>query len=185
MTCHLYRTATVVAGLATLTALSGCDGLIIYEPVTPQRYGKGDFDYAARSGEMRTEVIGNPFGNVPDFGALVAEHMYKANRGPAVKFVLAPGGGASAPYRVVMAFNPAPRVSAADICSQGSWIQTAPGTEPVTVLSAFCSGDLVVSEAGGRIGSVTGPRDPKFHSLVQAVTSALIPIDDRKGIGKG
>lgn len=170
--------------LAAIVPLAGCDGVIIYQPMSAQRYSKGDFDYAARSGEMKTEVVGDPFGNATGIAAAVTEHMYRANHGPSVKFVLQPEGRGSAPFHVVMVFNPPPRVTGAEACSQVGRIETARGTDPVYLLAAFCSGDVVMSEASGKVGGVTGPDDPKFRALVRAVTTALIPADDRKNVGK-
>jgi hypothetical protein len=169
-----------VAIVGAFALLVGCDGVFVDQALYPQRYSNGDFEYAARNGEMRTEVVGDPFGNTPGIATTVAEHMYRANRGPIVKFVLAPEGGGSAPFHVVMVFNPPPRVSGADACAQANGIETARGTEPIRLLAAFCSGDVVMSEAGGRVGGAAGPADPKFRSLIRQVTLALIPPADRR-----
>jgi hypothetical protein len=170
--------------LAAFALLLGCDGVTVYEPLSAQRYSRGDFEYAARSGEMQTEVVGDPFGNAPGLAAAVAEYMYRANHGPAVKFALEPAGRGSAPFHVVMVFNPPLRATGADACAHVGGLETARGSDPVNLLAAFCSGDVVMSEASGRIGGVAGPDDPKFRSLVRAVTTALIPVDDRKNVGK-
>jgi hypothetical protein len=170
---------------AALALLGGCDGVVVYEPVGKQRYFNSDFEYAARSGELKTEVAGNPFGSAPNFAPLVAEYMQNANRSIPVRFVLEPQGRGSAPYHVVMAFNPPRGATAHDACSQAGSLPTAPGTASVYLFSVFCSGDVALSEAGGSVSGLSGPDDPKLRALVRDVTYALIPPYDQNDVGAG
>lgn len=174
----------LAAAVAATLAVAGCDSVTVYEPLYSQRYSDGMFDYAARNGEMKTEVIGNPFGDSPDFSQTVAGYMDGATRGAPVKFSLQPQGRGSAPFHVVVAFNPPASATSDDACAQ----RIPPSTlrnGTVQVLAAFCSGDVVMSEAGGRAGGIAGSNDPKFRSLVRQVAYALIPPYDRRNIGDG
>lgn len=179
----LRAAAALPQAVAALALLAACDGVIVTQPVGPQRYSNGDFEYAARNGAMKTEVVGNPFGAAPNFAPLVIEYMQNANRSVPVKFVLAPEGGGSAPFHVVMAFNPPQGSVARDACSQAGSLPTATRTTAVYLFSVFCSGDVPMSEASGTVADLTGPDDPKLRSLVRQVTYALIPGYDQKGVG--
>jgi hypothetical protein len=169
--------------LAALALLAGCDGVVVTQPVGVQRYSDGDFEYAARTGEMKTEIAGNPFGNAPNFAPLVVGHMQNANRGIPVRFVLEPQGRGSAPYHVVMAFNASGNALGRDACSLAGALSTAPGTGVVHLFAVFCVGDVALAEASGSAADLNGPDDPKLRSLVRQVTYALIPSYDFKGVG--
>jgi hypothetical protein len=183
-----HRTRWTAAALApavtALALLAGCDGVVVTEPVGVQRYSNGDFEYAARNGVMKTEIVGNPFGGAaPNFAPRVIEYMQNANRGIPVKFALEPEGRGSAPYHVVMAFNPSRGSLARDACSQAGSLPTSPGTGSVFLFSVFCAGDVALSEASGSVANLSGPDDPRLRSLVRQVTYALIPGYDHKGVG--
>jgi hypothetical protein len=179
-----WTAAALAPAITALGLLAACDGVVVTEPVGAQRYSNGDFEYAARNGEMKTEVAGNPFGGTaPNFAPLVTEYMQNANRSIPVRFVLEPQGKGSAPYHVVMAFNPPRGYLARDACSQAGSLPTAPGTGSVYLFSVFCSGDVALSEASGSVANLSGPDDPKLRSLVRQVTYALIPGYDHKGVG--
>jgi hypothetical protein len=173
----------LAASLAVLTTLAACDSVVVYEPLYSQRYSDGMFDYAGRNGEMNLDVIGNPFGS-SNFVQIVADDMYGATRGAPVKFTPQPQGPGSAPFHVVMAFNPPPGATSDEACARR--VSPTTGTNGVVlVLAAFCSGDVVMTEATGRAGNIAGPDDPRFRSLVRQVALALIPPYDRRNIGVG
>ena len=170
----------------TLLMLGGCFGfgVIIHEPVGGQNIADGDFDYAARNGEVRTAVFGNPFGApTGGFTATVTRNMRGANPGKPVAFTPRPTGGGSGAYHVVMLFNPDRAATANDACANASNVPTAPGHDPVNLFSAFCIGDTPLSSAGGLANGVSSPEDQNFRELVQQVTQALFPIYDHFDIG--
>jgi hypothetical protein len=169
--------------VASHLGLIACDDVTVHEPVGPQRYTDSDFQYAARNGEIKTEVVGNPFGDDAGFAAAVVEHMQNAQRGPPARFVLAPERGGSEPYRVVMAFNPPRNATADQACARAAGLATTRGSQSIYLLAVFCSGETALSQASGTVGAVSDARDRKFRSLVRQVTRALIPAYDFKGPG--
>jgi len=175
----------LAAALIGLALLGGCDGVIVYEPIYAQMYSNGSFEYAARNGVIKTEVVGDPFGGSPNFAERVADYLYGATRSVPVKFALQPDGRGSAPYHVVMVFNAPAGATSDQACAQRVTPTAGRTSDTIQVLAAFCSGDLAVSEAGGRAGGITGPDDPKFRSLVRQVAYSLIPPYDRRDVGAG
>jgi hypothetical protein len=173
----------MAAALIVIGLVSGCEGVMVYEPMYTQLYSNGSFDYAARNGVMKTEIVGDPFGGAPNFAEKVTDYLYGATRSVPVKFALQPQGTGSAPYHVVMIFNAPAGATSDQACAQR--VAPAAGRSPdaIHVLAAFCSGDLAMSEAGGRAAGVTGPDDPKFRSLVRQVAYGLIPPYDRRDVG--
>lgn len=177
------RVSLAAMALAGQLGLAGCDDVTVHEPVGAQRISNSDFPHAARNGEIKTEVVGNPFGGSQGFAAAVVEHMQNAHRGPPVRFALTPERGGSTPYRVVMAFN-LPRATTADeACAATDRLRSeAPGPK-ITLLAVFCDGTGALSQASGTVAGATAASDRKFRSLVRQVTYALIPPFDFKGPG--
>jgi hypothetical protein len=177
------RVSLAAMALAGQLGLAGCDDVTVHEPVGAQRISNSDFPYAARNGEIVTEVVGNPFGSSQGFAAAVVEHMQNAHRGPPARFVLTPERGGSAPYRVVMAFN-LPRATTADeTCAATDHLRTEPPGSKITLLAVFFNGTTALSQASGTVSGTTAADDRKFRSLVRQVTYALIPPFDFKGPG--
>ena len=177
------RVSLPIMALASQLGLVACDEVVVTEPVGPQRYTDGDFQLAARNGEVKTEVFGNPFGDNAGFAAVVVEHMLNAHRGPPARFALDPTGSGSAPYRVVMVFNPPSEATADQACARAASLAAVRGGLSTNLLAVFCNGDTALSQAMGRVRGATGPQDRKFRSLVRQVAYSLIPARDFKGPG--
>lgn len=178
-----FRPVLSVAGLALW--LGGCAGMVVvHQPMHTQRYLDGDFEYAARSGEMRTSVHGNPFAIAPQsFNAAVTGTMRGANTGPDVVFTPTPEGEGSGAFHVVLMFDPPVGTFGDDLCADAGAIHPVAGNGGVRLLSAFCVGDQLLSTVGGSVSGVDGPRHPKFRELVRQVTMHLFPAYDHWDIG--
>lgn len=177
------RASAAAAAAAGALGVGACDDVVVNAPVGPQRYADGDLQYASRNGEIETVVAGNPFGASGDtgFAAAVVGHMAGANRGPPVRFVLAPERGGSAPYRIVMAFNPDPNLTADQACARAASLPTGRSGLAITLFAVFCNGETALAEATGRVRGASGAEDRRFRSLVRQVTYALIPPYDFRG----
>ncbi len=174
----MRRSLMAVLALGVV-ALAGCTSeVMVYEPGYPQRYSTGEFFYAARGGEMRVDVRGDPFGMAPErFADRVLTDMAGATRGPNVNFTTSPSGTGSAPYRVVMLFSAGPAAFGDDACAETAG-PVAPYGDRLTLLSVFCNGDVALAESEGWAYDVAGPDDVRFRKLVRAVSLALIPTHD-------
>ncbi len=172
-----------VLGVVVVTQIGCTSGVMVYEPLHPQRYLPGEFSYAARGGEMRVDVRGNPFAMTPErFAGRVLTDMVGATRGPEVNFVSAPSGAGSAPYRVVMLFNAGPPAFGDNACAETIG-PVSPDGNRLSLLAVFCNSDVALAESEGWTYDVTGPDDVKFGELVRGVAGALIPTHDFNDAG--
>lgn len=173
----------LIAGMAA--ALAACSsGIVVNEPVFEQLYVDGDLEYAAQSGELRTEVYGNPYGmGGARFTSTVTGLMKGANLGREVTFTASPKGPGSGPYHAVMVFNAATGTSPHEVCSAPAKIPTGPRGTALTLLSGFCIGDTLLSTADGTTFGVAATEDPRFRELVRGVTLALFPAYDHHDVG--
>jgi hypothetical protein len=133
-----------------------------------------ELGYAARGGELKTVVRGNPFGAPePALVAAVTRAMYLSNRGRVVRFTTAPHEVSSLDYRVVMQFDvPA---AGSELCAATAPLPPRPPGPTVRLDAAFCRDRSALSEAWGEVDGATGPDDPAFQRLVSGVTRALFP----------
>lgn len=182
---HRSRALGAAAAVSGVLALGGClDGVAVDEPVYQQLYVDAEFEYAARSGELRTNVYGTPVAGARDgVVALTTAAMRGANRGPEVTFTPTPAGEGSGAYHVVMLFNPVGWVAPYDVCKDPVRYAGAPSDSRVRLVSAFCFGETMVSNASGSVTGVKGLGDPRFKSLVRQVTLSLFPAYDHWDIG--
>ena len=132
-------------------------------------------NYAATSGGILVEVVGNPF-DVPkaDLESAITSAMTGSHFGQQVDFVTTPPEGFRSPYRIVILFDPTQNYTANKLCKQGKSIQ--PGTgEIVKVHAALCANGAALTGVSGRIGGVTGQDDPQFRRLISQITMNLLP----------
>jgi hypothetical protein len=162
--------------------LAGCDSVVkVYEPLYPTSYSDGELEYAARGGALKVDVRGNPFSMIPEeFAERVIAEMKGATRGPEVNFSGSPPGAGSAPYRVVMMFDARANANGNDVCAEKA--ETLPAREKVLrLLTAFCNGDVALTESIGWVSDVTGPDDEKFRELIRQTALGLLPVHDFRG----
>lgn len=173
--------SALAIGALTLV-LGACSQVVLYKVVGPQRYSEGEYDNAAKNGEIRTVIVGNPFGVAQgDLDRAVTRAMTGAPYGPVARFTTSPSG--SAPYRVVMAFNAPPALNAKTLCAPNPTAAGPAGNSGVRLFAVFCLDDVVLSESYGRVSGLSGPDARGFQALVSQVTTALFPAYDFHDIG--
>ena len=159
--------------VASALAASGCSGpRVVIEDVNPL-YSRTEFFAAADGRDLRTIVLGNPFG-ASTFDGAVTEIMTTTPVGPRTRFTTTPGPSANRDYSVAVAFNPSPDVLAVNLCNVQS-LPTAAAQRPIVVRAAFCAGGGEASAVSGYLDQATGPGDPKFVDLIRNLTLQLFP----------
>jgi hypothetical protein len=112
--------------------------------------------------------------------------MYGQTRGAPVTFSKSPAPGKTDPqYKVVVAFNAPPGVSAFDLCKKGANTPTRRNDGELNMAIAFCIGDDLKSDTSGFTSSVAESGAPRFAQLVREVTLAMIPVQDAEDAGEG
>jgi hypothetical protein len=172
--------------LLALPLLAACsNGVpVASEHRIESRYHIQDLSYIAAGRDLKTEVIGNPFGvDQVAFGDTVANHLQGVNPGPEINFTTRPGPTARAPYFVRLVFNGPSGSGGPALCNRAPDVAPAPSpTGEVRVLGAFCRGDQPMTYVAARNGGITDMNDPAFRSLVRQVGVLLFPLRNPEDI---
>jgi len=184
------KTTQRVLAVAGLCGAAACTNVpVVYESgPASSNYMDGEFEYAAKDGQIRTEVLGNPFGVPKDrVESAVTAAMRGANRGPEVAFSTQPGAAAASsyaasPYKVVVAFDvPAGLVNDSICASPGAYPARSGGA--ISMTAAFCRNGSLMSQASAHVDSPVAVDSPGFRTMVRDATYAMIPPIDRKNVG--
>lgn len=165
-----------LAAAATAALVSGCgDGPATVPGSYRSPAAASVLVYATSRGPMLIEVHGDPFGLGPAlFRTLVAQAMSGATPARPFRFTADPADAPARKVRVVVAFDPTPVLSAADLCA-GQVASAAPGRpgERVALLAALCDGDQVLASVSGWVAKVDGPDDRRFRQLLTQAAREL------------
>jgi len=171
---RLRLAMTVLAGL--VAACAPTTALISHHYVHPS-YRPNDIALAGASGQLWTEVVGNPFPVPnPEFDRAVTRAMHAVHFGPATNFTTNPSPGLNSSFRVRLLFN-------ADALSTRTWIcagpppavTSRPSGGAVSLSAAFCQGDRALTFLNARASGFSGPDDPRFARFMSNVTMQLFP----------
>lgn len=172
--------------LAILTA--ACGAVVVQDSPGPRfSYFDGDFEFATRKGAIVTDVAGNPFGmNQRQFADIIRNTMRgQVDVATKADFVASGNDATAPPYRIVVAFNPPPRIDNFDLCKQRTETPSLTGTRDLKVRMAFCFGDTLKSGSAAWLSDVSSLEDPRFADLVRKATLAMIPTQDGEETGEG
>lgn len=171
----------LVLSIALLAGLSGCGGATVFTTYYDSLYSPDEVTLAAANNPALAVIRGNPFAADRDNAAVLAA-MQGVNFGPRLLFSQSPRADDRYGYKVILDFG-APSFGGGP-CSLGPTPPAPrPTAERMDVYAAFCIGDRLLSEAGGSVGGVTGPDDPKLRRLIADLLVALTPPYDPKRIG--
>lgn len=130
-------------------------------------------------------VVGNPFAmDEARLNALISSELADGVSGMTTRFTTSPERAAASDPRVVVVLNPLNEPAPAALCVAPEAITTAPASEQVRILAAFCQGDQVLGAARTE-DVVGGPTDQRFRRLLWRTSSALFPDDYAETYGFG
>ncbi len=181
------RSIIAIAGTATGVLLAGCAlaGIRVQQDIAHQysastlgRVATGDY-------QLKVDIRQKPFA-IPDdiFAAAAVAGMQNRTPGAQVNFAANPTNTyRDNAYRTVLVFNPPPRTSSIGLCKQAKLDAIAPpgplrlvdGLGEVSLVAAYCNGDLTLSRVSARATMVDGPDSEKFDQLMSQVALALFP----------
>ena len=164
-----------LSALLLAGGLTACAGGIVDTPYTGT-YDPAMLRYVAGKGDLYTQIVGNPFNTSKDkVESVVTGTMFGAHFGPDVRFSTTRDPDNTSPYSVVLLFNPAPSVTAIQLCADPD-PQLATATSGQTrVMLAFCASGYRESSVTGRVAGVTDPNDAAFRALIRQMTVQLFP----------
>jgi len=158
-------TAMMVSGL-----LGGCAGPRTEEVQTLSPSTWSNLTAAAVRGPISLTVVGKPFASATDEAVAVAMSGWVA--GLPVTYAVVPAD-ASRVDRVVIAFDPQPGVTAADLCD-GTASTMAGTAAPANLIAAFCGGKAVHAAVLGQADGFNGPGDPRFGQWLSETSEKLL-----------
>lgn len=163
--------------LAVAAALAGCaDGSVVHYSYYNSAYTPGHVGFAAANNPSLAVIRGNPFPQDRDNRGVVAA-MQGRNFGPKMYFNQVQRPDDKYGYKVVLDFG-GPAVGYAQCASDPTPPATAAPSDRISVMAAFCVGDLLLTDALGSIAAASGPDDPRFQRLIGDLMAALTPPYD-------
>ncbi len=175
-----------------LLALAGCaeGGTRVGPAELTTLYSSQTMAYAARGGELATEIRGYPFAGK----GIGDEQVAGALRSPAwhrpFRFTTKPNAETVTSYRLVLRFNPpAGPPTGERICAGEEPGGFAPAGEGLVAQGVLCANDRLASEARAYGGPVQSPADPAFQRTMNALLAELMPplnpMTERNGSCRG
>lgn len=169
-----------IALVTAIAALGGCaQGTRVGSADHTSLYTSGTMGYAARGGELATEVRGNPFGTAYD-DERVAAALKSPGWHRSFRFTTHPNPETATSYRLVLRFNPPAGGPVGDqICRGVEWGGFAPGGGPIVAHGTLCAADRLAAEVRAYGGPATSPDDPAFQATMNAMLAELLPPVNR------
>ena len=165
----------LLGGFLLAGGLAACAGSIVDSPYTGT-YDPSMLRYVAGKGALYTQIVGNPFNASKDkVESVVTGTMFGAHFGPDVRFTTTRDPGNPSPYSVVLLFNPAPSVTATQLCKDPDPRLATAASGETRVMLAFCASGYRETSVTGRISGVTDPDDAAFRALIRQMTVQLFP----------
>ena len=165
---------------AAIVALAGCSQATrVGSADHTTLYSSAAMGYAARGGELATEVRGNPFAATYD-----SERIAAALRSPgwhrSFRFTTRPNPATVSSYWLVLRFNPPPGGPIGDeICRGVEWGGFTPGGGPIVAHGTLCVSDRLAAEVRAYGGPANSPEDPAFQATLDAMLAELMPPRNR------
>ncbi len=165
----------LLGGLLLAGGLAACAGGAVDTPYIGT-YDPSMLHYVAGKGALYTQIVGNPFNASKDkVESVVTGTMFGAHFGPDVRFSTKRNPDNTSPYSVVLLFNPAPSVTAIQLCKDPDPQLATAASGETRVMLAFCSSSYRETSVTGRISGVTDPDDAAFRALIRQMTMQLFP----------
>lgn len=158
-----------------LSALTGCGPDVSIGPVGDSSAARDTLADALKSGPVRAQIFGDPYGLDPARqDILVASAIGDGVQGIKARFTADPGLYGGEQPRLVVILNPQADPPTSQACHGPEQIRTAPATDELTLLAAFCQGDNLINAARAD-GAVTGPTDQRLKRLLWQTGGVLFP----------
>jgi hypothetical protein len=160
--------------------LSGCGGGVGGEVQNPARRA-----LAAAARPVLLVLTGNPFDmDEARLNALVSSEMAAGVTGMSTEFTTSPARAAAPDPRLVLILDPMTEPAPAALCAAPAAAPTAPASDRLRIVGAFCQGDQPLGTAREE-GAVTGPTDQRFRRLLWRTAGQLFPDEYEQTYGFG
>jgi hypothetical protein len=167
--------AAVFAGL--LSTLAACGPDVSVGPVGDSAAARDALSKALEDGPVRAQIFGDPYGLDPARqDILVASAIGDGVQGIKARFSADPGRFAREQPRLVVILNPQSDPPSSQACSRPEQIRTTSATDELSLLAAFCDGDVLINAARAD-GAIAGPADQRLKRMLWQIGGVLFPDD--------
>jgi hypothetical protein len=140
---------------------------------------------AAAAEPVLMTVVGNPFAmDEARLEALISTELAAGISGMSTQFTTSPERAAAPDPRAVVVLNPLSEPAPGTLCVAPDTIATAPATDRLRIVAAFCEGDQVLGLARTE-DAVASPTDQRFRRLLWRTATTLFPDDYEQTYGFG
>lgn len=163
--------------MGLLAALAACGPDVKLGPTGDSADARERLVTALEKGPVRAQIFGDPYGLDPARqDLLIAGAIGEGVQGVSARFTADPGlYGADQP-RLVVILNPVFEPAASATCSRPEQVRTAPATDDLVLIAAFCDRESPINTARAE-GTVSGPSDQRLKRLLWQTGGILFPDD--------
>lgn len=163
--------------------LAACAPDVSIGPVGDSAAARDTLSSALENGPVRAQIFGDPYGLDPARqDILVASAIGDGVQEIKARFSADPGLFGAEQPRLVVILNPQAERPAAEACSAPEQIRTTTATDELTLLAAFCQGEILINAARAD-GTVSGPADRRLKRLLWQIGGVLFPDDYERNYG--
>ena len=166
-----------LAAIAGAALLAGCAGTVATQSYRYQQDVPGHEQYAASLGPTTVTVYNSPY-PTEDVIAAMQGHT------PGVNLTFTSKANGSETYRVVLVFGES-HAAPSTYCEAQSVAASPSPNGRLTITAAFCSRQLILSDAVARTTAIASAHDPEFERTMTDLLSALMPRNATPGMGDG
>lgn len=161
---------------AAVLAIAGCGGVVVNRSEIAGGYTGSLYTQSQAAGGTNAVTVRNaPFPPEAILNALRARFQ-----GDQYRFGLGPPPAEWNGYTIVLGFGGAP-VGIQNLCQNPDVPLRTTLAGRTDLIGDYCYGNILVTEATGWTGAVTGPDDPRFQHLVGDVVTELFAYKNRPG----
>jgi hypothetical protein len=165
---HRRRGWPAAVAAATAALLAACSqGTVATQSYSYRQDVPGYEQNAASIGPTLVTVYNSPY---PTADVIAA--MQGRNPGPKLTFTATPD--AKATYRIVLVFGESHQAPST-YCEAPAVSSSPSPTGRLTITAAFCSQQIILSDAVARTTAIASTQDPEFGRTMSDLLSALLP----------
>ncbi|HEX9463925.1 MAG TPA: hypothetical protein VGB82_15100 [Alphaproteobacteria bacterium] len=168
----------IAGAVATTVLVAGCSDAVMVNRSEIAAGYTGDFyvQTQAQNGVNAVVLRNSPF--PPDSVISAIQSRYQSNQ---YRFGPGPAPQNWNGYTVVIGFG-GPTIGNQNLCQNPNLPLRLQSAGETSVIGDYCYGNILISEAQGWTGAVSGPQDPRFSKLMGAVVAELLA--DKRRYGK-
>ena len=163
--------------------MAGCGPKVDVGPIGDSAAARKSLEAVLANGPARAQIFGDPYGLDPARQErLVTSAFGEGVQGVKARFTADPGLFAAEEPRLVVILNPKSNPPSSAACQAPERIRTAPASDKLVLLAAFCDRDQLINGARAE-ADVAGPTDQQLKRMLWQTAGVLFPDNYRNEYG--